>query len=162
MVKSLREVDVIGDLDREPAWDIRPLRPEEVDVVGAVLGLARLPQASGRYLVAWADGTPLGHVHVAFTEPPELQDLEVRPRHRRLGVGTALISAAENEARARGSDEIRLEVSVRNAAVQALYAACGYSDAGLPIRHVQGQVVLRTGPIEVDDDLRVLTKRLSG
>ena len=126
------------------------------------MGLARLYQGNGCYLVAWAASAPLGHVHLAFTEPPELQDLEVRPSHRRLGVATALVAAAEDEAQARGFHAIRLEVSTADVAAQALYHQCGYLDAGLPIRRVKGRIVLRTGPIDVDDSLLSLTKRLHG
>jgi ribosomal protein S18 acetylase RimI-like enzyme len=136
------------------------LRPEEVDDVAEVLGLARLNQGDGSYLVAWGGGAPVGHVHVAATNPPQLQDLEVRASHRRLGVATALISAAEDEARAQGFDEICLEVSVGDAMVQALYRNRGFRDAGSPIRRVKGRVILRTGPIEVDDELLLLSKRL--
>lgn len=125
-----------------------------------VLGLARLNQGNGRYLVAWAGAQPVGHVHVVLTDPPELQDLEVRPSHRRRGVATALIAAAELEAHAHGSREIRLEVSVTDTAAQALYLGRGYVDAGLPIRRVTGRIDLRTGPIDVDDDLLTLTKPL--
>ena len=139
---------------------MRPLRPEEVDEVTEVLGLARLHQGDGSYLVAWAGAEPVGHVHLTITDPPQLQDLEVRASHRRLGVATALIAAAEDEARARGFDEICLEVSVGDELVQALYRNRGYRDAGAPIRRVEGRIMLRTGPIDVDDELLLLSKRL--
>ncbi len=145
---------------RQLQWDVRPLQPGEVDVVADVLGLARLHQGNGFYLVAWAAGDPLGHVHLALTEPPELQDLEVLASHRRLGVASVLVAAAEDEALARGSTEVRLEVSTGEVAAQALYRKCGYLDAGLPIRRVKGRIVVRTGPIDVDDNLMVLAKRL--
>jgi ribosomal protein S18 acetylase RimI-like enzyme len=58
--------------------------------------------------------------------------------------------------------EIRLEVSMANVVAQALYRACGFREAGVPIRRVKGRVVLRAGPIEVDDNLLVLAKRLDG
>lgn len=150
----------MGCIDKDQDWEIRRLQTDAVDVVAAVLGLARLHQGDGFYLVAWAATEPLGHVHIAFTQPPEIQDLEVRPTHRRLGVATALVAAAEEEARSRGFQEIRLEVSTVDAPAQALYRKCGYLDAGLPIRRVKGRIVLRTGPIDVDDSLLVLTKRL--
>jgi len=41
-------------------WDIRPLAPEQVDRVAAVLGLARLDQGDGFYLVAWDGDQPPG------------------------------------------------------------------------------------------------------
>ncbi|MDX6302769.1 MAG: hypothetical protein QOF53_3983 [Nocardioidaceae bacterium] len=152
----------MADIEEEHTWDIRSLTPEEVGVVADVLGLARLYQGDGAYLVAWAGGAPLGHMHLAFTEPPELQDLEVRESHRRLGVATALVEAAEGEARAHGFHEIRLEVSVFNVAAQALYRECGYVDAQLPIRRVRERIALRTGTIDVDDSLLALTKWLHG
>jgi len=43
---------------------IRELGDDEVDVVGAVLGLARLHQGDGAYLVAWDGTEPMGHLHV--------------------------------------------------------------------------------------------------
>ena len=60
--------------------DIRPLVLSEIDVVASVLGLARLYQGDGFYLVAWGGDEPLGHVHLALTDPPELQDVYVRVR----------------------------------------------------------------------------------
>ena len=66
-------------------WRIRPLAADEVERVAAVLGLARLDQGNGFYLVAWSDDEPLGHAHLALTDPPELQDVEVRADYRRRG-----------------------------------------------------------------------------
>ena len=82
--------------------DIRPLMLSEIDAVASVLGLARLYQGDGFYLVAWGGDEPLGHVHLALTDPPELQDVYVRVERRRQGVGTALLGRAEDDARARG------------------------------------------------------------
>ena len=69
---------------------IRELAPNEVERVGSVLGLARVDQGDGYYLVAWEDDEPVGHAHLALTDPPELQDVSVRAEHRRRGVATAL------------------------------------------------------------------------
>ena len=151
---------IITVIDQLFDWDVRPLRPEEVDDVAEALGLARLHQGDGFYLVAWAVSQPVGHAHLAFTDPPQLQDLEVRASHRRRGVASALIAAAEEEARARGFSEVCLEVSVGDEVVQALYRNRGYRDAGSPTRRVKGTIMLRTGPIEVDDELLLLSKRL--
>jgi [ribosomal protein S18]-alanine N-acetyltransferase len=141
-------------------WQIRPLAVEDVERVAAVLGLARLEQGDGFYLVAWDGAEPLGHAHLALTDPPELQDVSVRPEHRRRGVATALTAAAEQEARARGFDRLTLTVGLENAAAQALYRSLGYVDAGLPPRRVQGTIMLRTGPVEVDDTLLTWEKLL--
>jgi GNAT superfamily N-acetyltransferase len=143
------------------AWSIRPLAPEEVERVAAVLGLARLNQGTGFYLVAWEGDEPLGHGYLALTDPPELQDVSVRSEHRRRGVASALTHAAEREARSRGHDRLTLTVGVDNAVAQALYRHLGYVDAGLPPKRVQGTIVIRTGPIEVDDTLLTWEKRLT-
>jgi ribosomal protein S18 acetylase RimI-like enzyme len=139
---------------------IAPLDPREVGRVSAALGLARLNQENGFYLVAWDADEPVGHVYLALTDPPELQDVSVRPEHRRRGIASALTAAAEREAQKRGFHLIRLEVSVAADAAQALYRGAGYVDAGLPPRRVQGTIVIRTGPIEVDDTLLTWEKGL--
>lgn len=127
-----------------------------------VLGLARLHQGDGFYLVAWDGEQPAGHAHLALSDPPELQDVEVLAQFRRRGVGSALTAAAEAEALERGFDRLRVTVSVDNAAAQALYRTLGYGDTGLPPRRVRGTVMIRTGPLEVDDTLLTWDKRLSG
>jgi len=139
---------------------IRVLDSDEIDRVAAVLGLSRLHQGDGFYLVAWRGREPLGHAHLALTDPPELQDVSVRPEHRRQGVASAITAAAEAAAAERGFDVLRLEVSAGDEVAQALYHGLGYADAGLPPRRVRGTVMLRTGPLEVDDTLLTWEKRL--
>ncbi len=139
---------------------IRALAPAETDRVAAVLGLARLDQGNGHYLVAWEGEEPVGHAHLALTDPPELQDVSVRPQHRRRGVGSALTEAAEREAQAYGFDRIRLGVSIDNQAAQTLYRRCGYLDVGVPPERVLATIMIRTGPIDVDDTILTWEKRL--
>jgi ribosomal protein S18 acetylase RimI-like enzyme len=141
---------------------IRALADAEVDVVGRALGLARLHQGDGVYLVAWDGHEPMGHVHVARTEPPELQDLEVRDAYRRRGVATSLVAAAERDCAERGATRVLVTVSVDNDVARALYFSLGYRDAGLAPRRVVGTIQIRTGPIEVDDTLLTLVKPLDG
>ncbi len=141
-------------------WEIRALAPDEVDRVGAALGLARLDQGDGLYLVAWERDEPAGHAHLALTDPPELQDVEVRPDFRRRGVASSLTAAVEAEARARGLGTLRVTVSVDNQPAQALYRRLGYRDCGVPPRRVQGTIQIRTGPLEVDDTLLTWEKGL--
>jgi ribosomal protein S18 acetylase RimI-like enzyme len=140
---------------------IRPLVPDDVGRVSTVLGLARLSQGDGAYLVAWIGDEPVGHVHLALTDPPELQDVSVRPEYRRRGIASALTVAAERDARDRHFDRLRLGVSVDNGAAQALYRGLGYVDAGVPPKRVQGTIVIRTGSIEVDDTLLIWEKPLT-
>jgi ribosomal protein S18 acetylase RimI-like enzyme len=142
------------------SWAIRPLVAQEVERVAAVLGLARLDQGDGFYLVAWEDEEPLGHAYLALTDPPELGDVSVRPEHRRRGVASALTAVAEQECRERGFDRLRLTVGIGNEPAQALYRSCGYVDSGLPPKRVQGTIMIRTGPLEVDDTLLCWEKRL--
>jgi ribosomal protein S18 acetylase RimI-like enzyme len=142
--------------------NVRPLHPEDTErVLAAGLGLARLAREDGSfYLVAWEGDEPVGHAHLALSEPPELQDVSVLPAHRRRGVATALTRAAEREAAARGRAVLTLTVGIGNDGAQALYRALGYRDSGLPPMRVQGTVQIRTGPIEVDDMLLTWQKKL--
>jgi ribosomal protein S18 acetylase RimI-like enzyme len=142
--------------------EVRSLASTEVDSVASVLGLARLQQGDGFYLVAWDRSEPLGHAHLALTDPPELQDVEVRPEYRRRGVASALTARAEDEAWSRGFDRLRLGVSVDNSAAQALYRRCGYADAGVAPLRVKGTIEIRTGSIEVDDTILIWERRLTG
>lgn len=141
-------------------WSIRQLADDEVDRVAAVLGLARLGGSDGFYLVAWHGEDPLGHAFLAMSEPPEIQDVDVREPHRGFGVGSALIRAAEAQAAARGFDVIRVTVSVDNAAAQALYRKLLYFETAVPPRRVVGTILIRTGSIEVDDTLLTWEKEL--
>jgi proline iminopeptidase len=131
-------------------------------VIAAGLGLSRLPPGDGSfYLVAWEGDEPLGHAHLALTDPPELQDVEVLPAHRRRGVATALTRTAEREVAARGHPVLTLTVGAANEPAQALYRSLGYRDSGSPPQRVQGTVQIRTGPLEVDDTLLTWRKPLA-
>ena len=141
--------------------EIRQLADDEVTRVGAVLGLARLDQGEGFYLVAWDGDEPIGHAYLALSDPPELQDVAVRGEHRRRGVAFALTEAAEREAAAHGIERLRVMVGVDHVAAQALYRKCGYVVTSIPPTRVLGTVMVRTGPIEVDDTLLTWEKRLA-
>jgi ribosomal protein S18 acetylase RimI-like enzyme len=136
-----------------PIWDIRRLTADEVEAVGSVLGLARLHQGDGFYLVAWQGDQPAGHAYLALTDPPEMQDVEVRPGFRRRGAASALAAAVEAEAGRRGQSVLRITVSAGSEAAQALYHGLGYADTGLSPVRVKGVIQIRTGPLDVDDTL---------
>ena len=141
--------------------EIRPLAAGDVENVTAVLGLARLYQGDGVYFVAWEGDEPLGHLHLALIDPPELQDVEVRASRRRLGVASALIRHVEHEVRVRGFDRLRLGVSIDNLPAQSLYRRHGFVDAGLGTRRIKEIIHLRTGSFAVDDTWLIWEKRLA-
>jgi GNAT superfamily N-acetyltransferase len=138
--------------------EVRVLNLTETELVGDALGLARLHQGGGFYLVAWEGDEPIGHLHLALTDPPELQDLQVASGHRRRGVAKALIAEAETEAWSRGCNRMRVTFAIGNGAAQNLYSQCGYADAGLEPKHVKGTIHIRTGTIEVDEMLAIWEK----
>jgi GNAT superfamily N-acetyltransferase len=57
-----------------------------------------------------------------------IHDIFVSPEHRRRGVATALMAAAEAFARSRGAKELRLGVIDRNEAARTLYRELGFRD----------------------------------
>jgi [ribosomal protein S18]-alanine N-acetyltransferase len=126
--------------------------------------LHRLEQAQ-TYLVAWEGDEPVGHAHVAWEETtldvPEIQDVFVPTELRARGIGTKLSETAEQMARARGHRQISISASITNEGALRLYRRLGYRDAGLPPKRVQGTIVLRSGPMEVDDTLLYLIKDLA-
>ncbi len=84
----------------------------------------------------------------------------VVPDHRRRGVATALGAAAEGEAAARGHARISLSHGIANDAARRLYERLGYRNAGLDPERIQGTILMRGRPVEVDDTLIHLVKDL--
>ena len=147
--------------------EVRPLTEGEVAVVDDALPLNRLDQwrhEHSTFLIAWEEGRPIGHAHVAWDGTklgvPEIQDVYVAESARRKGVATALTHAAEAEALGRGHDRLSLSVGTGNFAAQALYDRLGFANAGLEPERVLGTIMLRGEPFEVDDTLVYLVKRL--
>src|SRR5687768_11945664 len=148
-LSTARQGPRLAQVSETARLQIRALASSEVDQVTEVLGLARLHQGDGFYLVAWRDDVPVGHAHLALTDPPELQDVSVRPAYRRRGVASALAGAAEQAVVARGFARVRLSVSVDNEAALVMYRQLGYRDAGVPPKRVHGTIRARTGTLEV-------------
>jgi GNAT superfamily N-acetyltransferase len=141
--------------------DVRLLAAAERDVVDARLPLSRLDRPGGEYLVAWEAGEPVGHAHLDWAaDPPELQDVFVPESRRRQGIASALTAAAERRVASRGHGRLALEVSEENPAARALYEKLGYRRTTDPPRRVQGTILLRGVPLEVDDSLVRLEKEL--
>jgi ribosomal-protein-alanine N-acetyltransferase len=60
----------------------------------------------------------------------EVLTVAVVPERRQQGVGAGLLTAAAQEARARGATRLFLEVSTRNPAARGLYQSLGFAQVG--------------------------------
>jgi RimJ/RimL family protein N-acetyltransferase len=87
-------------------------------------------------LVAVADGEIVGSLHI---EPSRFGvgeiGMGITRAWRGRGVGTALMTAALEKARAEGLHKLSLEVFPHNTAAIALYRKFGFVDEGLRLRH---------------------------
>jgi GNAT superfamily N-acetyltransferase len=144
--------------------DVRTLTDVDVERIGDRLPLHRLG-GHQTYLVAWDGDEPVGHAHIAWTGgklgAPEVGDVFVVPAHRRRGIATELMAAAEREAAARGHARISLGHSIGSDAARRLYEGLGYRNAGLEPERVKGTIVMRGRAVEVDDTLIHLVKDLA-
>jgi ribosomal-protein-alanine N-acetyltransferase len=89
--------------------------------------------AKADVLVAERDGEIAGAAIVFFHADhrvARLYSIAVAPAARGVGLGEALLAAAEREARKRGRDRFRLEVRTDNAAARRLYERRGYRAFG--------------------------------
>ncbi len=94
----------------------------------------------GALLVAVADGTVVGRLSLARDLHPSSAHvadlgLMVAASHRRRGIGTALLEAAERWARGAGITKLELHVFPHNEPAIALYEKAGYLREGYRRRH---------------------------
>lgn len=98
-------------------------------------------------IVSVADGRIVGYALVLFRKDSKVARLYSLARDgawQGRGIGAALLAAAEAGARARGADEMRLEVRVDNGPARALYARRGYVESGtLPAYYDDGTDAIR-------------------
>ena len=73
----------------------------------------------------WGDETSI--IEKDFPGLPQINALEIDEDHRRRGLATMLITAAENEARRQGFSTIGLGVEISNEPAKRLYEKLGYS-----------------------------------
>lgn len=123
-------------------FTIRPGRASDLEQLCALESAAftgdRLSRArlqhwlgadNGTLLAAEQGGVVLGYGLVIFrrnSRGGRVYSIAVDPAARGRGVARALMTAMEDDARARGCREMRLEVASRNAAAISLYQQCGY------------------------------------
>jgi ribosomal protein S18 acetylase RimI-like enzyme len=152
---------VMGPDARAHAFLARVMRADHAlvarDETGALLGLAGFKTPQGSFAGgSWTDTRAVyGLAGLAWRLPLLallsrevdndrflLDGICVAPAARGLGVGSALMAAIEDEARARGYAYVRLDVIDTNWRARALYERLGYmgiKTAPLgPLRHVFG------------------------
>lgn len=152
---------VMGPDARAHAFLARVMRADHVlvarDATGALLGLAGFKTPQGSFAGgSWTDMRAVyGLAGLAWRLPLLallsrevdndrflLDGICVAPVARGLGVGSALMAAIEDEARARGYAYVRLDVIDTNWRARALYERLGYMGVKTvplgPLRHVFG------------------------
>jgi N-acetylglutamate synthase-like GNAT family acetyltransferase len=132
--------------------EIRDARPEDAPALARLvgqLGYPTTPEAverrlqrldaspADRVFVAELDGEVVGaaSVHLSLTleydEPAaKLSAIVVDERHRRRGVGEALVKRVEEEAEAQGCCLVFLTTAKRRADAHAFYRRLGYEETG--------------------------------
>ena len=83
---------------------------------------------AGAFLVAWHDEIPVGcgAVRRLDSDTAEIKRMYVDPTERGTGVGRALLSALEDEAKRLKVVRIVLETGVRQMQAMSLYETCGF------------------------------------
>jgi ribosomal protein S18 acetylase RimI-like enzyme len=88
-------------------------------------------------LIAYAGGAPVGMVSgVEMLHPDKgmelcLYELSVDERHRRRGIGRALVAALREEARLRGAQDMWVGVDTDNEPALTTYRSTGAADDGV-------------------------------
>jgi [ribosomal protein S18]-alanine N-acetyltransferase len=126
-----------SDLDALIALELRCFRGDRLSARQYRFHLASNRAWLG---VAGRDEVLEGSALVMFradTRAARLYSIAVDPVARGAGLGLALLRAAERAARARGADEMRLEVRADNRAAIALYEREGYARFGRRRRYYE-------------------------
>jgi GNAT superfamily N-acetyltransferase len=105
-------------------WEDGGIGPARIAVMDRVSG----PKAA---ILARDGDRPAGVAFVAgHGTEAMVHALEVRPAHRRRGIGATLLRAASNWAASEGASRLSLAVTERNSAARALYARLGMQVVG--------------------------------
>lgn len=114
------------------AADLARVHADAFAGTGEVWSAAEIAaSAAGTGAILFADREARGFILVrAVTDEAEVLTLAVDPRHRRHGLGRALLEAGIAACHAAGATRLFLEVAEDNAAARALYAAAGFAPCG--------------------------------
>ena len=97
--------------------------------------LADMPRTR-HYIVALVDDEIVGYAGLAAAaDQADVQTIAVLEKHRRSGIGRAMLSELLDEARRRGAREIFLEVRADNPAAQSVYRRFGFEEIGTRRRY---------------------------
>ena len=105
--------------------------------------IAALDQTHVRLFVAEIDGSVVGFVEpqvyeaVYFALLVNILGLAVREKHRGMGIGKALMNAAENWAREIGATGVRLNSGATRTNAHAFYRQIGYTTEKQQIRFLK-------------------------
>lgn len=143
------EVRVLTPDDRDAWLRMRgELWPDEDEAhereVAAYLAGER--RVADEVLVATVDGLPAGFLELRVRGVVDGSDAEgvpyvegwyVSPALRALGLGRALVAAAEDWARSRGHDELASDADLDNASSQAAHQALGFEEVGRVVLYLK-------------------------
>jgi ribosomal-protein-alanine N-acetyltransferase len=94
--------------------------------------LQELQVQCARSLIAEIDGQVVGYILFwLLAEEIDIHNLAVHTAFRRCGIGRALLDRVVDQAQARGSLRVTLEVRRSNLPAQQLYKSFGFSTTGI-------------------------------
>ncbi|MBD8079476.1 GNAT family N-acetyltransferase [Cellulosimicrobium arenosum] len=111
------------------AADVQALAAREAPGADiAVRAFARQREGRSHHVAAWLGGRPVATAEVVISDPPELRNLQVEPEARGRGVGSAVVTFAEQLCLPYG--RLALGVAIDNPGARRLYERLGYVGTG--------------------------------
>lgn len=122
---------------------VRPAQAADIPAIAALERLcfsspwsarsleALLAADTAVFLAAFCSGALCGYASAnCLYETAYINNIAVDPAHRRRGAAAALLDALEEQAAARGAQDLTLEVRPSNLPAVSLYRARGFADIG--------------------------------
>ena len=112
--------------------DVGAIAALEAEIFSDAWGEDALLSYIDTSFVATVDGEIVGYLISNLIAPEgELYRIAINEKHRRLGVGKALLSYSISSLAKRGLTTFYLEVREKNTPARALYTALGFRECGL-------------------------------